>query len=104
MSIFTIIIIIFMFSAVFFSWLVTVGYDNFKGITLQLDQMYNNPTEMAYATVKGLRESGKECEIIELGKGYPKLLVNGKKYTLTHKMASIYGVPMQVVQLKFCRK
>lgn len=104
MSILIIIIIMLVFGAVmFYTNMVTFGYDNFKGITLELDEMYNNDTEIAYAAVEELRKRGKECEIVELGKGYPKLLVNGNKYSLTYKMASMRGFPVQVVQLKLCK-
>ena len=49
MWILTIIIIILMAIAVGYTFLVTIGYDNFKGITLQLDEMYTNTAEMACA-------------------------------------------------------
>jgi flavorubredoxin len=62
-----------MFIAVVYSGLVSIRYDNFKGITLELDKIYSNTSEMEYATIEELRKRGKECEIEELRKGYPKL-------------------------------
>lgn len=100
----TIIIAIAMFAAFAYTLLVTVGYDNFSGITLELDNMYNNTREIADAVVNQLEKEGKQCEILEVGNGYPKLLVDGKKYILTFKMASMVGFPTQVVQLKRCKE
>ena len=39
-----------------------------------------------------------------MGKGYPKFLIDGKKYVMIYKMASMRGFPMQVVQLKLCKE
>ena len=102
MSIFTIIIIILMFVAVAFSGLVSIGYN--RGINIVLDKFYTNTTEMAYATVEELKKEGKQCEILEIGNGYPKLLVNGKKYILVNNMASAAGFPTQVIQLKIYKE
>lgn len=84
--------------------LVTTGYDNFKGITLQLDEMYKNTGEMAYAVFEQLTKQGKECEIIEMEKGYPKFIIDRKKYVMIHKMVSMKGFPVQVIQLKICKE
>lgn len=70
--------------------LVTTGYDNFRGITLQLDEMYTNTNEMACVVFEELKKQGRECEITEMGKGYPKF--------------SIEGFPVQTVQLKICKE
>ena len=87
-----------------YTFLVTTGYDNFKGINLQLDERYTNTNEMACAVFEKLTKQGKECEILETGKEYPKFLINGKKYTMIHKMASMRGIPVQAIQLKICKK
>jgi len=34
---------------------------------------------MDYEVIQELKKKGKECEILEMDKGYPKLLVNNKK-------------------------
>lgn len=104
MTILTIIITVLMFIAVGYTFLVTTGYDNFKGITIQLDEMYTNTGEMAYAVFSELRKQERQCEIMEMRKGYPKFLIDGKKYVMTYKMASMQGFPMQVVQLKLCKE
>jgi flavorubredoxin len=87
-----------------YTGLVTTGYDNFKGINLQLDEMYTSSNEMAYAVFEELKKQGKECEIIESGKEYPRLLINSKKYIMTSKMTSMTGFPAQTVQLKICKE
>ena len=87
-----------------YTFLVTTGYENLRGINLQLDEIYKNKDEMAYAVFEKLTEQGKECEILETGKEYPKFLINGKKYTMVHKMASMRGIPIQAIQLKICRE
>lgn len=81
-------------------FLVTTGYDNLKGINLQLDEMYSDTNEMACAVFAELKKQGRECEVVEMGKGYPQFLVDGKKYLMTYKMASISGLPVQTIQLK----
>lgn len=93
-----------MLAIVWYTFLVTTGYDNFKGITLQLDDMYSNTNEMACAVSDELIKQGKECEIVEMGESYPKFLVDGKKYVMTYKMASIKGLPVQTIQLKICKE
>jgi hypothetical protein len=100
MEIFITIIIL---AVMFIVFLVTTGYDNFNGITLELDEMYTNTDEMACAVLEELKKQRRECEIIEMGKGYPKFLIDGKKYLMTYKMASISGFPVQVIHLKICK-
>ncbi|MHC1683888.1 MAG: hypothetical protein AB6733_13190 [Clostridiaceae bacterium] len=97
------IISILMFLAIGFSFFVTVGYENFRGITVELDKVYDNTSEMAYAVRDELKHRGKQCEIVEIGKGYPKLLVNEKIYTANYKVASVSGFPVQVIQLRPCK-
>jgi hypothetical protein len=104
MALVTIIITILIVITLGYIFLITIGYDNFRGITLQLDDVYTNTSEMACAVFNELRKQERECEVIEMGKGYPKFLVDGKKYLMTYKMASIYGVPMQVVHLKLYKE
>ena len=65
---------------------ITLGYDNFRGITIQLDKVYKNTAEMASATFEELKKQGKECEIIEMGEGYPKFIVDGKKYVMVPRV------------------
>ena len=84
--------------------LVTLGYDNLRGITLQLDEMYTDINEMACVVFAELKKQGRECEVIEMGKGYPKFMVDGKKYIMISKMASVRGIPVQTVQLKVCKE
>lgn len=100
MTVLEVFIGVLMLSAAAYSFLTSTGYDNFKGITLELDTMYDNTTEMAHAAVEELRSRGKQCSILETGNGYPKLLVDGKRYVLIGKMASAKGFPVQVAQLK----
>lgn len=103
MIIVTIIVCVLMIGAVTYSAFVSLGYENFRGITIELDKVYNNTSEMAYAARDELKRRGKQCEIAELGNGYPKLLVDGKKYTAAYKFASVKGFPVQVVQLRVCK-
>lgn len=65
--------------------------------------MYKNSDEMAFQVFEKLKEQGKECEILETGKEYPKFLINGKKYIMMHKIASVKGFPVQAIQLKICK-
>lgn len=92
-----------MFLAIGFSFFVSVGYENFRGFTIELDKFYDNTSEMAYAVIDELKRRGKQCEIVEIGKGYPKLLVNEKKYIASYKFASVSGFPVQVIQLRPCK-
>lgn len=103
MIIVTIFVGILMFGAITYSVFVSFGYENFRGITIELNEVYDNTSEMAYAARDELKRRGKQCEIVELGNGYPKLLVDGKKYTAAYKFASIKGFPVQVVQLRVCK-
>lgn len=84
-------------------FLSTTGYDYIHGITLQLDEMYTNINEMADAVLEELKKRGKNCEIIEKGNGYPKFLIDGKKYQLIDKMACVGGAPLQSAQLKLIK-
>lgn len=90
--------------AVGYSYFVAIGHENFKGITVVLDKVYNNTSDMAYAVRDELENKGKQCEIVELGDGYPKLSVDGKKYVAVGKVASMEGFPVQVIQLKVCKQ
>jgi hypothetical protein len=100
----SIVAIIAMMLAVGYSVLVTTGYNNFRGINLQLDDMYKSTDEMAFEVYEQLKNKGKECEILETGKEYPKFLINGKKYIMIHKIASMRGFPVQAIQLKICKE
>lgn len=86
-----------------YTFLSTTGYDYFHGITLQLDEMYTNINEMADAVLEELKKQGRKCEIIETGNGYPKFLIDGKKYKLIDKMACVGGAPLQSAQLKLIK-
>jgi hypothetical protein len=99
-----IIAIIAMMGAVGYSVLVTTGYNNFRGINLQLDDMNKSTDEMAFDVYEQLKSKGKECEILETGTEYPEFLINGKKYTMIHKIASMRGLPVQAIQLKICKR
>ncbi|MEK6264311.1 MAG: hypothetical protein N2B06_06020 [Clostridium sp.] len=99
-----IVAIVAMMVAVGYSVLVTTGYNNFRGINLQLDDMYKSTDEMAFEVYEQLKSKGKECEILETGKEYPKFLINGKKYIMIHKIASMSGFPVQAIQLKICKE
>jgi hypothetical protein len=94
--------IIAMMLAVGYSVLVTTGYNNFRGINLQLDDMNKSTDEMAFEVYEQLKNKGKECEILETGKEYPEFIINGKKYIMIHKIASTRGFPVQAIQLKIC--
>lgn len=103
MNTFSIILIVLVPVVLGYLFFITMGHDNFRGITLQLDDMYTNKNEMARAVFQELKKQGRDCEILENGPGYPKLLVDGRKYLMTYRMGSIYGIPMQVVHLKICK-
>lgn len=80
---------------------VVTGYNNFGGITLQLDDYYTDVNEMASAALSELKNQGRQCEIIEARAGeYPKFLVDGSKYVMIYRMASVARVPVQVIHLK----
>lgn len=93
-----------MMGIVGYSVLVTTGFDNFKGINFQLEKIYKNTDEMAFEVYERLKRKGKECEILETGKEYPAFLIDGKKYIMIHKIASVRGFPVQAIQLKICKE
>lgn len=99
----TIALIIIFGIIVVYAILVTMGYDNLRGITIHLDEIYSNTKLMACAVFEELEKRGKECEIIEMDEGYPKFMINGKKYVMVPKMASWRGFPIQVAQLRICK-
>ena len=104
MGVFTIIISILIIAVLGYIFLLSIGYDNFRGITLQLDEVYTSIDEMTCAVFKELRKQERQCEVIEMGKGYPKFLVDGKKYLMTYRTVNMGGVPMQAVQLRLCKE
>lgn len=104
MGIFTYIIAILLSLVLSCLLLITVHHITTGGITLELDEMYSSINEMACAAYEELKKQGRQCEIIEIGKGYPKFLIDGRKYFMMPRMTSVYGVPMQVVQFKMCRE
>jgi len=103
MGVIGIIALLIVLGIVIYAGLVTSGFDNFRGITLQLDDVYNNPKKMACAVFEELQKRGKECEIIEMDEGYPKFLIEEKKYVMVPKICSFKGIPYQVVHLKLCK-
>ena len=86
--------------AFYYSFLISVGGDNFKGINLQLDDFYTNNKEMALAAFEELKKQGKSCEIIKLSNGFSEIMVEGKKYFVTSRVGGIKGGIMQTIQLR----
>lgn len=103
-TLFTVLLKILAIIGVCFIYILVLGYDNFGGITLQLDDYYTNANDMASGALAELRKQGRQCEIIGTKTGeLPKFLVDGKKYVMVYKMASAAGVPVQTIQLKRIR-
>lgn len=77
---------------------------NYERISIQLDEMYRNINEMTNATIEELNRQGRKCSVIKRGKGYPKLLIDGKEFEMTSVMDSIgwigFCAPVQIIRLK----
>lgn len=83
--------------------LVGAGFDNLRGITVGLDDNYNNTTEMAHAVFEKLKIKYTECEMIDMGEGYPEFIINGKRYLMFPRIGSANGFPYQVIQLRILK-
>ncbi|PRR81844.1 hypothetical protein [Clostridium vincentii] len=103
MGIIGVVVILLLLGMMFYLGLFTTGYNNLRGITVELDELSTNTNEMAYAVYEKLKDQGKECEIIEMGEGYPKFLVDKKKYSMLPRTGSWRGFPVQIVQLRPCK-
>ena len=87
-----IIIIIFLF----IFWGFILAYNRTDDIVVELEQKYNNSTDLRNGVIKYLKNKGKRCKSINGN----TLIINGSKYTLTETMVTVYGVPIQRVILK----
>lgn len=89
-----------MFALFYYTFLVTIGFDTFRGINIVLDDWYDNLSDISLATIDQLKKDGKDCKLLEKkGNGYPRLSVDGKVYFLRYKVASVRGFPVQVGQV-----
>jgi hypothetical protein len=82
----------------------TKRYDKLNVIEIQLDYMYENEDEMAYAVLDKLKKQGNRCKITELKEGHLTIFtVEEKKYKMMYKLDTTCYYPIQTIQLKICK-
>lgn len=84
----------------YYTFLVVTGTDNFKGINIQLNDVYKDNDEMTLAVVEELKKQGKKCEITKLSKSFSEVIVDDKKYYVSARTTNIGHAPVQTVILK----